>query len=165
MKKYVYKIIDIAYRVLLKGRKETLRYKIASKYDIGKDVSFWHNTVITGDGHLSIGNGTYIGQGTFISSQLGGIIEIGKNNRISHGVHIRNSSYDISSKSVFCKKSSVKDIFIGDECWIGANSFIMPGVKIGSYSVVGANTVVTKSVPPGSIVVGAPGRVIRCIEE
>lgn len=47
------------------------------------------------------------------------------------------------------------------DCWIGARATIMEGVRIGRGSVVGAATVVTRSVPPYSVVVGVPGRILR----
>jgi acetyltransferase-like isoleucine patch superfamily enzyme len=52
-----------------------------------------------------------------------------------------------------------KKVFIGEDCWIGINSVILPGVTIGRGCVIGANSVVTRSVPPYSIVVGSPARI------
>ena len=49
---------------------------------------------------------------------------------------------------------------IGDDVWIAVRAVILKGVEIGNGSVIAANTVVTKSVPPMSIVGGVPGRVI-----
>lgn len=53
---------------------------------------------------------------------------------------------------------------IGDNCFIGVGSIVMPGVRIGDGSVVGAGSVVTKDIPPGSLAVGNPARVVRTIE-
>jgi lipopolysaccharide O-acetyltransferase len=52
-------------------------------------------------------------------------------------------------------------VSIGQGCWIGEHVVIMPGVEIGEMSIVGANSVVTESVPPRSIVVGSPARIVR----
>jgi acetyltransferase-like isoleucine patch superfamily enzyme len=52
-------------------------------------------------------------------------------------------------------------VIIRKGCWIGANAIILPGVTIGENSVVGAGAVVTKSVPPGVVVVGCPARIIN----
>jgi len=52
-------------------------------------------------------------------------------------------------------------VSIGDKCWIGAKSIILKGVRIGEGAIVGAGSVVTKNVPPWTIVAGNPARVIR----
>lgn len=53
------------------------------------------------------------------------------------------------------------DTNIGKYCQIGARSIVMPGITIGDHSVIGAGTIVTKDVPPHSLVVGNPGKIIR----
>ena len=55
-------------------------------------------------------------------------------------------------------------ISIGEDCWLGGNVTILPGVTIGKGAVVGAGSVVTKDVPPESVVVGNPARVIKEID-
>lgn len=59
---------------------------------------------------------------------------------------------------------SAKGIFIEDDVWIGANCTILDGVRIGRGSVIGAGSVVTKSIEPNSVAVGVPARVIRTRE-
>jgi acetyltransferase-like isoleucine patch superfamily enzyme len=53
---------------------------------------------------------------------------------------------------------------IGDDVWIGANAVILPGVKIGTHSIVAAGAVVTKDVPEFSLVAGIPAKVIKKLE-
>ncbi|CAK7562917.1 MAG: hypothetical protein SEPTF4163_000773 [Sporothrix epigloea] len=57
-----------------------------------------------------------------------------------------------------------KPIVVGEDCWLGGNVIILPGVTIGAGSTVGAGSIVTKDVPPGVVVVGNPARVIRVVE-
>lgn len=57
--------------------------------------------------------------------------------------------------------STNNKVTIGDDCWIGINCYIAPGVQIGSGCVVGANSSVTKDLPPYSIAVGSPAKVIK----
>lgn len=63
------------------------------------------------------------------------------------------------------KQESGKPIEIGSDVWVGGGAIICPGVKIGSKSVIGAGSVVTKDVPDGVFAVGNPCRVIRDIGE
>ena len=51
-------------------------------------------------------------------------------------------------------------VVIEHDCWLGVNAVVLKGVRIGHHSIVGANAVVTRDVPPFSTVVGVPGRVI-----
>ncbi|MDF2550111.1 MAG: vatB [Chlamydiales bacterium] len=53
------------------------------------------------------------------------------------------------------------DIIVGNDVWFGYDSFILPGVKIGHGSIIAARAVVTKDVPPYSVVAGNPGRVVK----
>jgi acetyltransferase-like isoleucine patch superfamily enzyme len=57
--------------------------------------------------------------------------------------------------------TKVAPIRIGKGCWVGQNVIVMPGVVIGEMSIIGANSVITKSIPPRSIAVGSPARVIK----
>ena len=58
-----------------------------------------------------------------------------------------------------------KPITIGNDCWIGGNAIICPGVSIGDGCTVGAGSVVTKDIPANSLAVGNPARVIKKLEE
>ena len=58
-----------------------------------------------------------------------------------------------------------KPIVIGDNVWIGHDSVVLPGVKIGNGSIVGARSVVTESIPDFAVAVGNPARVIRRLTE
>lgn len=57
-----------------------------------------------------------------------------------------------------------QEVTIGNDCWIGGNTVILPGVTIGDGVTIGASSVVTKSIPSYSIAVGSPARVIRQVE-
>ena len=65
-----------------------------------------------------------------------------------------------SSHIIFSERIRVGKVKIGNNCFIGRNSVVMPGVEVGDDSVVGVNCVVTKSIPSKSIVVGAPAKII-----
>lgn len=59
----------------------------------------------------------------------------------------------------------VAPIEVGDDCFLGLNSIVLPGVTIGSESVVGAGAVVNRSIPPRSVVAGVPARVVCTIDD
>lgn len=54
-----------------------------------------------------------------------------------------------------------KEVTVGNDCWIGAGTIIIPGVTLGKGVVIGANSVVTRDIPSFSVAVGAPARVIK----
>lgn len=79
-------------------------------------------------------------------------IHIGERSVITFGAAVL--SHDFARNRHF-------DTRIGRWCFIGAHSIILPGVEIGDHSIVGAGSVVTKSVPPHSLVLGNPARVVE----
>jgi acetyltransferase-like isoleucine patch superfamily enzyme len=88
---------------------------------------------------------------------------IGDYTAISANVGIITSNHD-----VYCNKDYTpeKEVRIGDYCWIGMNSVILPGVKLGDFTIVGAGSVVTKSFPEGHcIIAGNPAKLIRNLEK
>jgi acetyltransferase-like isoleucine patch superfamily enzyme len=62
------------------------------------------------------------------------------------------------------KLTSDKSVIIEDNVWIGDMVSIMPGVKIGQGSIIGSNAIVTKNIPPFSIAVGVPAKVIKTFD-
>lgn len=80
------------------------------------------------------------------------------------GVHIGRFSYVAFGATVLCHdmtRGIYKDTVIGDCCFIGARSLIMPGVTVGSGSIVAAGAVVTRDVPTRSIVAGNPATIVK----
>ena len=85
-------------------------------------------------------------------------IKIGNNVAISENVVIRDSdNHQITNSN----HEVSKPIIIGNNVWIGMNVVILKGVTIGDGAIIGAGTVLTKSVPNNSLVVGVPGKVIK----
>lgn len=80
------------------------------------------------------------------------------------GVHIGRHSY-VALKTVVLAHDRTRGLYlhtrIGENCFIGACSVIMPGVTIGDGSIVAAGAVVTTDVPPGCIAAGVPAKVVR----
>lgn len=83
-------------------------------------------------------------------------IRIGKGTWIAHFVKIITATHIPETM-----EETEKPVLIGNFCWIGANTTILPGVKIGDFSIIGAGSVVTRDIPPYSIAVGNPAKVIK----
>lgn len=115
------------------------------------------------DASLFVGKNTYIGEHNNIRA-AGGHIEIGDNCLISQQVTIVCSNHGIERDNLINKQPwSRKDayIIIGNDVWIGANSVILPGVKIGDGAVIAAGSIVTHNVEPYSIMAGCPAKILK----
>ena len=90
------------------------------------------------------------------------LIEIGDNVTLAPRVHIL--CHDASTKT-FLNYTKIGRVTIGDNVFVGAETVILPGIKIGNSVVIGANSTVTHDVPENSVVVGSPARVIGSLDE
>ena len=113
--------------------------------------------------HVSIGEGTSLNTGVLIDACNGGRIEIGRNVAIGPFCVIRSADHGFSDTAVpiLAQAHVPGPISVEDDCWIGSHVTVTRGVRIGHGSVVGANSVVTRDIPPYSIAVGVPARVVR----
>jgi len=101
------------------------------------------------------------GKGNYFQTFDAKII-IGKGTYIAPNVGIITSNHDLSDLE---KHEAGKDVFLGEECWIGMNSIILPGVRLGNHTIVGAGSVVTKSFVKGHCVIaGNPAKIIKNLE-
>jgi acetyltransferase-like isoleucine patch superfamily enzyme len=90
-----------------------------------------------------------------------GCIDIGCDCLLAPGVFVTASDYGTAAgPRIVDQPRRERDVRIGDDCWLGTGVVVTAGVEIGDGCVVGAGAVVTKSLPPGSIAVGVPARVV-----
>ena len=112
---------------------------------IGDNVSIGDYSHITAIDRIIIKSGVLTGQFVTITDN-------------SHGL---SDFTDTDTAPTFRKLSSKGPILIEENVWIGEKASIMPGVNIGRGSVVAANAVVTKDVPPNTLVAGVPAKIIK----
>ena len=110
------------------------------------------------DATIRIGNGTYLNRNTVVVAQK--FVDIGCDCRIAWDVVIMDSDlHAIPGQELECKP-----IIIEDNVWIGCRCIILKGVRIGTGAVIAAGAVVTKDVPPHTIVGGVPARILSEIK-
>ena len=122
--------------------------------------------------NISIGNNVVIRPGTFLfadSAVGGGFIMIEDKVSIGSGAHFytNNHKFSDTTKPIYDQGYSPStesdSIILREGSWIGAGVIVLPGVTIGQNAVVGAGSVVTKSIPPFAVAVGNPAKVIRLV--
>ena len=110
---------------------------------MGSDVYVNYNLTIVDDGNIYIGDKVMIGPNVIIATA---------NHPINPELRARGLQYN-------------KDVHIGQNTWIGANTVIVPGIHIGKNTVIGAGSVVTKDIPDNVVALGNPCRVLRQVSE
>jgi len=121
--------------------------RVIGNINLGDEVSIWFGAVLRGDGDkISIGNRSNIQDNATIHVDPGFPVEIGEECIIGHGAVVHGAK-------------------ISNNVLIGIHATVLNGAKIGSYSIIAAGALVTEGmvIPPNSLVVGVPGKVIRTI--
>jgi acetyltransferase-like isoleucine patch superfamily enzyme len=110
---------------------------------------------------ISVGDNSLIGELNVIIGQGG--VRIGNRVYTSPMVQMLavNHVFDDSTRPFVEQGITAQGITVEDDVWIGSGAIVTDGVTIGRGSVVAAGSVVTRDVPPGSVVAGAPARIIR----
>jgi acetyltransferase-like isoleucine patch superfamily enzyme len=131
--------------------------------EIGDNVYIGHDVIIHGyhNGRVAIGDGSWIGPRSYLHGAGG--IEIGKEVGIGPYVKVLTSEHGASGvgEPIIRGPLVFGRVLIEDGCDIGIGAIILPGVKIGKLSQIGAGAVVTKDVPELSVASGVPARVVR----
>lgn len=143
---------------------------------LGKDIRIDKNVVLVawskyaGDNFhssISIGDGSTIGESCNITSineiKIGDNVLIGRRVTITDNAHGKITATDLDIPPKLRPLSSKGKIDIQDNVWIGDKVTILPGVVIGYGSIIGANAVVVNNIPPRSVVVGVPGKIIKVL--
>lgn len=167
MKRLILLIISKLKSIFQKNVSFTSRVEYS---DVSSKAKVWGNSKLF---YATLGDYSYIGpHSRVIHATIGKFCSIGAEVRIGMGTHTLNN---LSTASIFTAKKNgtgiswttensfeeYKTVKIGNDVWIGQRAMIMGGVHIGNGAVVGAGAIVTKDVPPYTIVAGVPARVVR----
>jgi acetyltransferase-like isoleucine patch superfamily enzyme len=137
------------------------------RLQVGPGVLFEPGVWITmpAPARVRIGAGTFLNLGVMVAAA--GLVEIGEHCMLANGCFVSDAEHRFDDPVApvpwqgFTSRGATR---IGDNVWCGANVVVTAGVTIGERCVIGANSVVTRDVPPFSVAAGAPARVLRTIE-
>jgi acetyltransferase-like isoleucine patch superfamily enzyme len=137
------------------------------RLEIGEGVLFEPGVWITApdQARVTIGAGTFLNQGVMIAA--GELVEIGEHCMFANGCFVTDSSHrfdDLEQPVTWQGFTTKGPTRIGDNVWCGAHVVVTSGVTIGERSVIGANSVVTRDIPPYSIAAGSPAKVLRRVD-
>lgn len=152
------------YMRMVKGKKgQILRYIIFKSIakSCGENVLIQPGVYIFSPENISIGNNVSIHSMSYIDAYGG--INIGNDVSIAHGVTIMTSTHRYESKSIPIRDQGFysSETCINSNVWIGAKATILYGTSIGSGSIIGANTVITKDILENSIMIGYPAKLLK----
>lgn len=143
----------------------TIDYWFSQKIKWINREAYWpvHPTSkVTGVQNILVGKGSFPGYMPGCYIQAIGYIVIGDNSIFGPNVGIISSNHDVYDHS----NHQISNVVIGNNCWVGMNSVILPGVCLGDHTIVAAGSVVRNSFPEGyCIVAGNPGRVVKILDK
>lgn len=153
---------------------------------VGARVRCWGRPVIRNYGRLVIGDRVRL-RSTVARTELetapGGTLEIGERTFINYGSSIAASdrvtigafcllgTYTLVMDNAFhrleperrMERPTSEPVVLEDNVWLGARAIVLPGVTIGSGSVIAAGSVVTRDIPPRHLAAGVPARIVRTL--
>lgn len=157
---YWARYINAVYNRFYSAYNRNLQKYVKSRFKkVGKNVYMGRGVIFRHPENISIGNNVYINNYSIIDGTGG--VEIDDNVHISHNFicYSYNHNY-LGDRLPYDEKIIKKPVKIGKNVWIGAHVLITPGVKIGEGAIIGMGTVVSRDVPPLSIVGSQPFRIM-----
>lgn len=164
---------------------KNVHFRVPEKIFLGDRVFIGDNACLDAaffKSEIRLGNDVHIEEGCYIKAGIGNVVihegvrihrfsllagyggvEIGKNSLLANNVELLSSDHIFDDPTIPIRFQGTRmgRIVIGEDVWLGAYVIVLPGVKISNGSVVGAGSVVTKSIPGYSVAVGNPARVLK----
>jgi maltose O-acetyltransferase len=159
----------------LHGLRESERFgrEYAADPDAAQEIlrellgSFGEGAHVRAPLRVDYGTRLHIGAGTFVNFGLTALdvvdIRIGSHCQLGPNIQLLTPIHPLEPGPRRDGWEAAEPITIGDNVWIGGGASIMPGVTIGEDSVIGAGSVVTRDIPPRSLAVGSPAKVLRSL--
>ncbi len=165
--KFIKEFIRIyKYNKETKNSNKQLQYTKSQFLKCGDGIEVFGEFTTSFPQNITIGSNCKINPEVFLNGRSG--ITIGDNVTLSHGAKLISTGYDVEHWMETGERVHITDkpIHIGNNCWIGANAIILPGVKItGEYVVIGAGAIVTKDVTESRVLVaGNPAKIVKRYE-
>jgi acetyltransferase-like isoleucine patch superfamily enzyme len=156
MRKLIFKCIEKFMRWHHDYRDILLRQSLDS---CGARVMISPQAIIWGTSGVTLEDDVVINSFTHVFG--GGGVHIGARTLISTGCSIASITH---SEQIATRRIGIEaPVTIEEDCWLGTGAIVLPGVRIGKGSIIGAGAVVTKDIPPFSMAIGVPARVVRQI--
>ena len=134
-------------------------------FQVGQGTVMWGTPTLTGGRQrhqlLQIGQHCWLNMGIVID--LGASVTIGHNVSIGHQVMFMTTSHQIGPSVRRGGPATTAAVTIEDGVWIGSRAIIMPGVTVGRGAIVAAGAVVSKDVPPDTLVGGVPAKALKAL--
>lgn len=132
------------------------------RVDMGREVRFSPNVVLANGHNIRIGQRSHIGaRCTLWAGEETGTIDIGDYALFGPEVFVTATNYRHRlGPRVMEQPKTEAAVVIGPNTWLGARVMVLPGVEIGEGAVIGAGSVVTRSLPAWTVAVGSPARVV-----
>lgn len=144
-----------------------LRYMLVARLArrCGDNVAVFEGAYLYELENISIGHNVSIHEMCYVSGAGG--ISIGDDVGIAHGTTIMSTEHCYSDPSVPMMDAGVErsQVTIGSDVWIGCGVRILAGVSVGDHTVIGAGSVVVRSIPAGSLAAGVPARVLKSVRD
>lgn len=159
-------LIKILKRIKSIIKKACWKTMFLNKFKCGINTHFYGGTHIVIDGGIiEIGNNCFFNKNCSINSMKK--IKIGNDSIFGENVcmYDHNHRYTESNKLIREQGYNTSEIEIGNNCWIGSNVTILAGVKIGDNSIIGAGTIVYKSIPNNTLLINKQNIVMKNIME